>query len=130
MKISLALGPRGNLSPQTAWGCLTANLALPGSGSLAAGRLSGYPQVALALVGLALTMAYGTRFVFWFLRNYSRLQENNITDPVGYIMEIWLAVRWALLGMGVFGLTWIWALITSMAIVRSAKSSGAPPPLV
>ena len=52
-KISLALGQRQALSRQTAWGCFTTNLALPGFGSLVAGRISGYFQVALAMVGLA-----------------------------------------------------------------------------
>ena len=52
MKISLALGPRRPLSRQTAWGCLTTNLALPGAGSLVAGRVSGYPQLALGVGGM------------------------------------------------------------------------------
>ena len=37
MKISLALGNPQALSRQTAWGCLTTNLAMPGFGSLVLG---------------------------------------------------------------------------------------------
>ena len=50
MKISLALGQRKPLDRTTAWGCLTANLAVPGCGSLVAGRVSGYFQLLLAPV--------------------------------------------------------------------------------
>ena len=66
MKISLALGPRQPLSRQTAWGYLTSNLALPGSGSLLAGRISGYAQLALGLGGLLMTVVFGLRFMLWY----------------------------------------------------------------
>src|ERR1041385_5349910 len=112
MKISLALGQRQALSRQTAWGCLTTNLALPGFGSLAAGRRVGYLQVALMITGMALTMILGVRFVLWTLTNWSRLHDP-MADQVAALGEMWLAVRWALLGIGIFGLGWLWALATS-----------------
>src|SRR6266568_7357773 len=112
MKISLALGPRQPLSRQTAWGCFTTNLALPGFGSLVAGRISGYPQAALMLVGLIVSLLGVARAFTWYAANGSRLQDPQ-GDPLANLTDMWLAIRWALLGLGVFGLGWLWALFTS-----------------
>ena len=123
MRISLALGPRQPLSRQAAWGCLTANLALPGSGSLLGGRISGYVQLVLSLAGFAATFVFGLQFIAWFFRNYSRLQQIQGTDPVGYMMEVWHAIRWSLLGMGLFGVAWLWALGTSLLILAASREA-------
>ncbi len=131
MKISLALGPRRTLSPQTAWGCLTTNVALPGFGSLLAGRRSGYPQAALALGGTALTVVCGVHFITWYVANWSHLQ-NPGGDPFDSLTQLWQAVRWPFLGIGLFALGWLWALSTSLAIVAEAKRaapSEVPPVL-
>lgn len=130
MKISLALGSRDPLSRQTAWGCFTANLALPGCGSLLAGRISGYAQLTLGVAGVILTTVFGVRFIVWYVANWSRLNEPQSDDPFGPLGEIWQAVRWAALGMALFGVGWLWALITSIGIVQSAKraeSDKTPP---
>src|SRR5262249_27900592 len=100
-KISLARGPRQPLSRQTAWGCLTTNLALPGFGSLVAGRISGYAQAALGLAGLALSVIFGVRFIAWYIANWPRLSGDQ-ADPFAALHELWLAVRWPLLGIGIF----------------------------
>ena len=124
MKISLAPGPRRALSPQTAWGCLTTNLAVPGFGSLLAGRAIGYLQAVLGLLGLALTLGFGIRFFWWFFRNWSRIQDP-AADPVAVLGELWQAVRWPLLGIGLFAVSWLWALGTSWTIVREARRAQA-----
>src|SRR5205823_9445763 len=98
MKISLALGQRQQLSRQTAWGFLTTNLALPGFGSLAAGRKSGYFQAVLTIIGMGLTMIFGLHFIRWSLVNWSRLHDPQ-ADQIAALGENWLQVRWALLGM-------------------------------
>jgi hypothetical protein len=131
MKISLALGPRRPLSRQTAWGCLTTNLALPGFGSLMAGRVSGYPQAVLGLGGMALSVLFGVRFFLWSLSNWSRLHAPE-SDPVAALGEMWLALRWALLGLALFLAGLLWALATSSGILRQAKAAEAreaPPKL-
>src|SRR5437867_2806592 len=131
MKISLALGPRRPLSRQTALGCLTANLALPGSGSLVAGRVSGYAQLALAAGGLILTVLFGIRFIYWYAAHWSHFSGPQ-ADPFGVLPEMWRVVRWALFGMGIFFIGLLWALATSLQIVRSAKnaeSAKVPPRL-
>jgi hypothetical protein len=127
MKISLALGERRHLSRQTAWGCLTTNLAMPGFGSLMAGRISGYPQVVLTLGGMVLTMIFGVRALLWMLANWSRLHDP-ASDQFAIFGEMWTVLRWALLGMALFGLGWLWALGSSYGIVRSAKNDAPAPP--
>ena len=131
MKVSLARGPSGTVSTQTAWGCLTSNLALPGSGSLLAGRVSGYGQLLLAFIGMLLTLIFGARFLVWQFSNWSRLHGPNV-DPLAVLQETWLHLRWAALGIGIFLLSMIWALATSLAILdasRRAERREKPPPL-
>ena len=131
MKISLALGPRRPLSRQTAWGCLTTNLALPGFGSLMAGYVAGYPQAALGIAGLILTTVFGLRFIAWYIANWSRFYGAQ-ADAFAAVTDIWPVLRWALLGIGVFGVALLWALATSLQIVHAAKNiepSNVPPRL-
>jgi hypothetical protein len=131
MKISLVLGARQPLSRQTAWGCLTANLAMPGFGSLAAGIPSGYVQLALGLGGMALTLFGGVRFFFWYLANWSQLSSPE-ADPIASLRELWLAVRWPLLGIGLFLGALLWALFTSLRLLQAARRNeraAGPPPL-
>ncbi len=129
MKISLALGPRQPLSGQTAWGCLTTNLMLPGAGSLMAGRVSGYGQLALATGGLALTALFGLRFILWYLANWRSFNQPQ-ADPLEGLSQMWLVLRWPLLGIGIFLAGWLWALVTSIQIIRSARKAeqGNVPP--
>src|ERR1017187_2944660 len=109
MKVSLALGPRRPLSRQTAWGCLTTNLAMPGFGSLVAGRVSGYGQAALAIGGMALTMVFGLRFIWWYIANWSRFHDAG-ADPTAGLTEMWAFLKGPLLGFVMFGVGWLWAL--------------------
>lgn len=125
MKISLALGRRGPLSRQTAWGCLTSNLALPGAGSLVAGRISGYAQLALAMVGMVLTVVCGVRFMTWYFAHWSQLNKEQ--DPLEAFGALWMAGRWAFLGIGVFAFGWLWGLATGLNLVQQAKRTEPPP---
>lgn len=130
MKFSLILGPRRPLDRQTAWGCLTTNqLGLPGLGSLAAGRRTGYAQMAFSLSGLAISASCSVRFITWFVSHWDRLQELQ-GEPGAYFHEIWIHLRWALLGFAVFLVGWLWALASSISIVARAKAAeakAAPP---
>jgi hypothetical protein len=121
MKISLARGSREGLSRQTAWGCFTTNLTLPGFGSLMGGRLSGYAQAFLGIAGLVLTTLFGVRFVIWYFTNSSRLQ-NPDADPFANFAELWHVLRWPVLGIAVFAAGWLWALATSLGLLRQAKT--------
>jgi hypothetical protein len=126
MKVSLALGPRRPLSRQTAWGCVTTNLTVPGAGSLVAGRVSGYAQLALAIGGMILTVVFGVRFILWYVANWASI-HGSTADPMTTLADMWVQVRWALLGIGVFAVGWLWALMTSFGIVLSAKTAESAP---
>ncbi len=131
MKFSLRLGDGRNLSRGVAWACCTANLVFPGSGSLLAGRWIGYPQVTLTLSGLTLTTWHGVRFFVWAWQHWSLLTNGD--DPAGALLGLWLAARWALLGMAVFGVAWLWALLTSWSVMNRARRDEAAnqqPPVI
>ena len=123
MKISLALGPRRPLSRQTAWGCLTANIALPGSGTLVAGRVSGYVQLFLALGGTVMSTLFGLPFFVWAVANWTRFYGGE-ADPLTALKEKWGLFRWALVGLGIFGVSWLWGVGTGLQLLASAKNAG------
>jgi hypothetical protein len=129
MKVSLALGPRRPLSRSTAWGCLTTNLAMPGFGSLVAGRVSGYAQAALAIGSMLLTVIFGMRFIWWYVANWSRFYGPE-SDPTAALVEMWPYLKWPLVGLGMFAVGWVWALATSLQILNSSRKdqSAAVPP--
>jgi hypothetical protein len=104
---------------------------MPGFGSLMAGRISGYPQVVLTFIGLALTLLCGGRFLLWCLSNWARLHAPD-AEPLAALGEMWHAMRWAVAGIGIFFVALLWALVTSFQIVRAARqseSSAVPPKL-
>jgi len=103
---------------------LTTNLVMPGAGSLVAGRVSGYAQMALAIGGTAVTVLFGLGFIWWFISNWSRLYSPD-ADPVATLGEIWRALKWPALGVGLFFVSWLWALATSLRIVSSARKAHA-----
>src|SRR5215510_13919384 len=131
MKISLVLGPRQALSRQTAWGCLTTNLAMPGAGSIAAGRPIGYVQLGFTAIGFALTTLFGIPLIAWGIAHWDKLYGSN-RDVEAAFHSTWHLMKWALAGIGIFFFTWIWALLTSLQILYSARQteeSGLPPRL-
>ncbi len=126
MKISLALGNPDTLNVPTARGCLATNLALPGFGTLVAGRPIGYVQATLTIIGFGLTLGFGLPGMGWMLKHWQELHDPN-ADPVFVLQSVWNAVRWALLGIGLFCVTWIWALGSSLAFMRAAKDATTRP---
>ena len=123
MKTCLALNPRRPLNRSEAWGCFTANLALPGSGSLVAGRAIGYVQITCAFIGMGITLVAGMRFIMWFFANWARLSDQS-QDPFGYLQELWTAAQWPLGGMAIFAFAMLWAMVTSFQILsRDAEKA-------
>jgi len=128
--MSLALGQRRPLDRATAWGCLTSNVAMPGSGSLLAGRVSGYWQFLIAMIGMGTTVYFGLKFILWYVANWTHMQQVE-PDSAGNFHELWLRIRWFLLGVGVFGAGWLWALGSSLGILlESKKAPPAGPPVM
>ena len=93
-----------------AWACLMANvLVLPGLGSLLAGRRSGWPQAAIALAGFALTALW----LLSFLSAWARAGSFPL-DAGPYLPE-------GVLGVFLFGLSWVWSLLTGLSVVRRSR---------
>jgi hypothetical protein len=115
------------LNSSTARNCFIANqLATPGLGSLMGGRYrAGAGQLGLALAGFALVLA-------WFaltLREYYRMSDMfySSATPKSY-------GALGAAGGVVFVSAWLWALATSLSLLREAKRNEAlhppaiPPP--
>ncbi len=118
--------PRQPLSPATARNAFLINqFATPGLGSLMAGRrLSGAGQLTLAITGFIF-------FLCWFIavmrQFYGQMQGNVEVTPVGWI---------GLIGLATFAAAWLWALATSLSLLREARrhqvnvfADPQPPPL-
>ena len=78
-----------------------------------------------------MSLFFGVRFFIWQLSNWSRLHATDV-DPITALQETWLHVRWAVLGIGIFLVSMVWALLTSLALLnssRKANQSNQPPPL-
>ncbi len=128
MKIFSAKRAAHDLDDDVAKGCLTANLALPGSGSLAAGRKIGYLQLAVCLSGFFLTLIFGVRFIFWSLTNWSELHDPD--DPMAGLQKILAAGVLPFIGCALVALAWLWALATSFDVIRQARKKSTIPPLL
>jgi hypothetical protein len=129
MKISFALGQRKPLDNATAWGCLTTNLAIPGGGSLVAGRVSGYFQLVLAMIGVTLTTIFGVKFILWYVNNWAQLQQTQ-PDMAANFQELWSRLRPAVVGFAVFFAGLFWAVASSVGILlESKKARSASPPV-
>jgi hypothetical protein len=93
-----------------AWAALSTNLlVLPGAGSLMLGRRSGWPQMALALAGLALSVA-------WLVVVVRQLMAGGLEALIPVP-----ALGTGLLGIGLFGVAWVWAAATSWDSLRRAR---------
>lgn len=103
--------PRTPLSPARARNCALLNqCATPGLGSLFARRfVAGAGQLTLAVTGFLL-------FCAWFF-DVMRQYYGMITDEADPHFHHWLALA----GIGVFALAWLWALVTSISLLREAK---------
>ena len=128
MKLSLTLGPRRPLTRAEAWACFSANLALPGAGSLAAGRAVGYCQMACAFLGLIVTLVTAIPMIQWVLSN-SDGSQSSTADPFKSLLDLWRHARWPLAGIAIFALAIFWAMATSLMLLAGAQKDTAPPPI-
>jgi hypothetical protein len=112
MKIFSADAAPPPLDRPTAWAFTITNLVtLPGLGSLAAGRRVGWAQATLALTGFGLTMWWLVRTVLeWFASGEL---------PVGVTSTLLLGLA----GVACFGVAWLWALLTSLLLLREAREN-------
>jgi hypothetical protein len=127
VKGSFKLRPRRAISRKEAWACFTANLALPGSGSLAAGRRVGYLQLAIGFLGFAFTLVTAIPMLQWALTGGLAAAQSSSGDPFQDLSELWVHVRWPMAGMGFFAASIIWAAMTSLAVLADAPKEAVPP---
>jgi hypothetical protein len=131
MKVSLTLGRRRTLQRGEAWACFSANLALPGAGSLAAGQKVGYAQMALSFIGLGVSVVAGIPMIEWGVANWSRImQPSPSDDPFGQMLELWQHALWPLIGLGIFLTAFLWAAATGWRLVANAPKDAVPPRIV
>jgi hypothetical protein len=100
---------------------MTTNFAMPGFGTILAGRKVGYLQIAVTAAGFALTIIPGIPAVMWGLSNISRMQESE--DPMANLREMWVHMRWPILGIVFFIVAMIWAWFSSMSILAEARKA-------
>jgi hypothetical protein len=127
MKISLTLGQPRPLTRAEAKGCLTANLALPGSGSLVAGRAVGYFQMFIYLGGFIISILGAISFFHWYLAHQDSMVQPTNDDPFGGIVELGQHVGLALLGIVLCVFALSWGIVTGMQIMRASPKDGSPP---
>jgi hypothetical protein len=91
--------------------CVALNLlVLPGLGTLITGRRSGWPQMMLSVVGFGLNCAWAV----WFFAVLLRSEQL----PEDLTAHIWVALS----GVVIFLVAWLWALVSSLQILREARS--------
>ena len=125
MKGSLKLRPGRVLSRKEAWACFSANLALPGSGSLAAGRAVGYAQLAAAFASMVFTAVASIPMIQWALSG--GLTQAPLDDPSQNFLNLWIHVRWPLASICFFAAVIFWATMTSRDILAKAPKEDVPP---
>ncbi len=95
-------------------------LATPGLGSLMARRyVEGIGQLLLSLVGFGLIVTW---FVLVMIRLYQQINLDSGPDTGTY-------GRVGLVGAALFAIAWVWALFTSVSLLRQSLPSEPDPGL-
>lgn len=130
-KLNFKRGEHRQLDRPTAIVCLLINaFVLPGSGTLYAGRWTGYPQMGITLPGAGMTL--------WFIIGYFKAlaDAGGFTINPGRLLDAMLAVSESfhgdnrhLLWMGIIGLAlviagWAWSVLSGFLLIRDAKKPG------
>jgi len=113
------------LSRAKAWGCVTMNqLAFPGLGTLLSGRRGiGYVQASIMVAGFCFVLA----FFGWMMICAFRVLNNTLNSEElfpEYLHRAWIALA----GFGLCAISWCWALISSIEILRTSADPEDPPP--
>lgn len=103
-----------------------ANLALPGTGSLAAGKSIGYFQLALAGIGFVLSTITGIRLLEWMADNWTRV-TGATGDPFETLSIIWQEIKWPLAGLLIFGVALLWSALTGWQLLSAYPKNPVPP---
>jgi len=94
-------------------------LATPGLGSLMAGKvLTGAGQIAVAVIGFALVAMW---FGLTMIQTYNQFTNDALPKSYGGLGAA---------GALVFIAAWCWSLLTSLQVLREAKSNEPAPPKI
>ena len=112
--------PPKPLSRSKAYTCVVINqLAFPGMGTVMAGRWTGYPQAAIMLVGFFLVMGF---MCCYFASLAGFIMHSNGAEIK--LKELCHPYAWAgLYGLAACAVAWVWALVSSVAILHAAPPS-------
>ena len=123
-KITSALRSPKPLNHETAWGCLVTNLCvMPGAGTLAAGRRIGLVQLAFGVTG-AIVSVIGLIACIWYWTRVKRFPWGATSEDYRDFLPSFLI---GLSGVAVFLIGWVWALVTSLGLLRLARKQQPPP---
>jgi hypothetical protein len=113
--------PKMPLNRDRAWACVLLNLAVPGWGSLKAGKVfAGVGEMIIVFAGLFLL----GKWMFGWL---SGIYDSELGDPLPPPPAAWLW-RW---GVGLVAASCVWTIVTCISLMREAKAyeKDLPPPL-
>ena len=101
---------RARSSEDFAWACFFATVAgVPGLGTMMARRREGLAQLALSVAG-------GVLLTWWLVAfAIAELRTMELPPPGGPALNL------ALAGLGLFGIGWVWALASSLAVLREQR---------
>jgi len=118
MKASFLRRPREPLSRSAARNAALLNqCATPGLGSLMAGRrMAGFGQLLVAVAGFVMLMGW---FVLLALQIYNELINDAQPKSVAWLGEA---------GAVTFAAAWLWALVTSLSVLREERANESRPP--
>lgn len=102
-------------------------LALPGFGTIMAGRKVGYLQLGLSLTGVVCVTVF-IGFALPHLGEVLRLRNTAADDPDAALDILtkwgpWLVLAFA--GMTLWGTAWLWAWATSLKAVQQGSGKSA-----
>ena len=76
------------------------------------------------MLSLALSLWFGSQFIFWGIKHWSELYADD-ADPVATLVAVWVHFRWPLGGIGLFAVSWFWALLSSLGFLSEARRQSA-----
>ena len=107
------------LTVSKAWACVAMNqLAFPGAGTVMAGRKIGYVQGILMVSGFLLTMY----FFLWYIGSLMQAPFKNDWNETAFYAEVSRTKWTAILGAIICAAAWLWALVSSLSILKEARS--------
>lgn len=86
----------------------------------------GCVQLAVYFTAFALTVIIGTAFLFWMIPHWSEINQTDPDDPLARLRLMWPHVRWAFFGVLLFAISWVWALQTSLSLLKKARQQTPP----